>query len=119
MDLKWEPGGAAPGPDGLPQRVDGLDEALQNIAMRLWMVRGSFPYQPSLGSSLGELDPQEENSQQRAWALAGEALLDCPGVRVNKVLWDTEKGMWQLWVTTPQGSGTVTAPGKEEADGEL
>ena len=56
------------GPSGIPQRVSGLEEALQNAALRLRMPRGSIPYAPDLGSGLAGLDPQEENSVQRAWA---------------------------------------------------
>ena len=107
MDLKWEPGGVALGPGGLPQQVAGLEELLQNIRLRLCLPRGSLPYGPLLGSGLPQLDPGEENSLQRAWALAGEALLGCPG----------GTGLWQVWVETPLGAGQVAVPGKEETDG--
>ena len=50
MDLKWEPGGVALGPGGLPQQVAGLEELLQNIRLRLCLPRGSLPYGPLLGS---------------------------------------------------------------------
>ena len=40
MDLKWEPGGVALGPGGLPQQVAGLEELVQNIRLRLCLSRG-------------------------------------------------------------------------------
>ena len=117
MDLKWEPGGVALGPGGLPQQVAGLEELLQNIRLHLCLPRGSLPYGPLLGSGLPQLDPGEENSLQRAWALAGEALLGCPGVRVAQVEYHSGTGLWQGWVETPLGAGQVAVPGKEETDG--
>lgn len=117
MDLKWEPGGVALGPGGLPQQVAGLEELLQNIRLRLCLPRGSLPYGPLLGSGLPQLDPGEENSLQRAWALAGEALLGCPGVRVAQVEYHSGTSLWQVWVETPLGAGQVAVPGKEETDG--
>lgn len=119
MDLKWEPGGVALGSNGLPQQVDGLEEILQNVALRLTMPRGSFLYGANLGSGLSELDPLEENSTQRAWALANETLMECPGVCVVQAGFDQEAGMWTFTVETPLGTGEVTVPGKEETDGEL
>ncbi len=51
MDLKWEHGGVALGPDGLPQRVVGLEEALQNAAMAV-RSPGGVSLCPELGSGL-------------------------------------------------------------------
>ncbi len=119
MDFKWTPGGVPLGPDGLPDQVDGLEEALQNAAMALQLPRGSLPYEPDLGSGLSQLDTDEENSSQRAWALAEEALMRFPGYRVTQTSYDPEAGMWRFAVETPLGVGHVTAPGKEKANGEL
>lgn len=119
MDLKWEPGGVTLGSNGLPLQVDGLEEALQNIALRLRLPRGSFLYDPTLGSGLGKLDPAEENSAQRAWALASEALLACPGVHITGVTYNQETGAWEFTVETPLGTGQISVPGKEETDGNL
>ena len=71
----------------------------------------------NLAGGLSQLDPGEENSLQRAWALAGEALLGCPGVRVAQVEYHSGTGLWQVWVETPLGAGQVAVPGKEETDG--
>lgn len=117
MDLKWEPGGVILGTGGIPEQVDGLEELLQNVALRLNLRRGGLPYDPKLGSGLFQLDPQEENSGQRAWALANETLMDLPGVRVIQANYDTETKMWRFAVETPLGKGQVEARGKEETDG--
>ena len=119
MDLKWEPGGVALGPGGITERVDGLEEMLQNVALKLNLHRGGLPYDPELGSGLFQLDPQEENSVQRAWALANETLMDTPGVRVVQASYDTEEKMWIFAVETPLGRGQVAARGKEETDGSF
>lgn len=119
MDFKWEPGGVALGPGGLPEMVDGLEEALQNVALRLALPRGRLPYEAGLGSGLKDLEPSEENSSQRAWALANETVMGCPGVRVVQGEYDSETGAWVFLVETPLGTGTVSAPGKEETDGTI
>ena len=71
------------GPTASPA-VSGLEEALQNAALRLRLPRGSIPYAPDLGSGLAGLDPQEENSAQRAWAWRERRVLPCPGVEVGQ-----------------------------------
>ena len=119
MDLKWQPGGIVLGPGGLPQQVGGLEEMLQNVALRLTLRRGSLPYAYGLGSGLSDLDPKEENSGQRAWALANETLMDLPGVRVNQADYQQETGNWFFSVETPLGSGQVAVKGKEELDGAI
>ena len=78
MDMKWENGGIALGPSGIPQRVSGLEEALQNAALRLRLPRGSIPYAPDLGSGLAGLDPQEENSVQRGLGPGGRGAAPLP-----------------------------------------
>ena len=103
----------------LPQQVDGLEELLQNITLRLRLPRGCFLYDPGLGSSLKELEAGEENSTQRAWAVASEALLGMPGVQVSGAEYDQEAGLWNFTVETPLGVGQVSAPGKEQEDGQL
>lgn len=119
MDLKWTLGGVPLGADGFPERVDGLEETLQNAALALNLSRGSLPYAPDLGSGLRQLDPGEENSSQRAWAMAEEALMSFPGLRVKKTIFDAEAGVWDFTLETPLGTGHVTVPGKEQTDGEL
>ncbi len=119
MDLKWEPGGVALGPGGVPLQVSGLEEMLQNVTLQLSMPRGSFPYGADLGSGLRELDPAEENSTQRAWALANETVMGSPGVKITQAAYDSESGAWCFTVETPLGTGQVWAPGKEKEHGNL
>ena len=104
------------GPRGASPAGGGVG-GVAAIRLRLCLPRGSLPYGPLLGSGLSQLDPGEENSLQRAWALAGEALLGCPGVRVTQVEYHSGTGLWQVWVETPLGAGQVAVPGKEETDG--
>lgn len=117
MDLKWENGNVALGPGGLPQRVDGPQEALQNARLALCLRRGSFPYGPGLGSALWDLDPAGENAGQRALALAQEALLPVPGAEALQAAWDGQA--WVIQLKTPQGTGQAAVPGKESANGQL
>ena len=113
---KWRhsPGAQRPPPAGF--RLGG---GAANAALRLRLPRGSIPYAPDLGSGLAGLDPQEENSVQRAWALAGEALLPCPGVEVGQAMFDQEDWVWMFTITTPEGTGQVAVPGKEQSDGQV
>ena len=71
---KWRHSPGAP--TASPQRVSGLEGGAAKRGPAAAAAQGTF-LAPDLGSA-GGLDPQEENSVQRAWALAGEALLPCP-----------------------------------------
>ena len=103
MDIKWEHGDWALGPGGLPGRVSGLAELLQNAGMRIAMVKGSLPYEPELGSGFWQWDPAGDHALERAVALANEALLDLPGVRATAAQ-ATEHGA-VFTIATPLGEG--------------
>lgn len=107
MALKLENGVYALGPSGLPTEVSGLEELLQNALLRLSIPRGSFPYGRELGSGLRDLDRTEEHAGERAAALANEALLDLPGVRVRSAKIQAG-GAIVFTVETPLGEGEVT-----------
>ncbi len=94
------------GPTGLPQRVGGLEELLQNACLRICLRRGEFPYGREWGSGLREWDPDAEHALERAAALANEALLDLPGVRAVSAR-ETEAGV-EFTIRTPLGEGDVT-----------
>ena len=118
--MKWENGGTALG-QRLPSGVLAAEEArCKNAALRLRLPRGSIPYAPTWRDAWLEAGPgQEENSAQRAWALAGEALLPCPGVEVGQAMFDQEDWVWTFTITTPEGTGQVAVPGKEQSDGQV
>lgn len=50
MDSKWQLDGAVLGSNGLPQRVEGLEEALQNAALRAVLDSGK----PALSAVAGQ-----------------------------------------------------------------
>ena len=105
MDLKIDGQNLALGQTGLPRRVAGFDELLQNAALRLNLRRGMFPYGRGLGSGLWQWDPAEEHAGERALTLCNEALLDMPGVRAESV---TEiDGDVAVRLSTPLGEGEV------------
>ena len=105
MDLKVEKGNFVLGPTGLPETVSGLEELLQRARISLELRRGMFPYNRELGSRLWQLDPQEEHREDRALALANEALLGLAGIRAEQAR-STEAGM-AFTIVTPLGEGEV------------
>lgn len=90
---------------GIPRKVTGLEEALQNAALRLNLRRGSFPYGRRYGSRLHELTGNEEHVEERAVSIANEALLDLPGVTVQAA--ELVEGGFRFTVSTPFGTGEV------------
>ncbi len=106
MALRLRDGNYVPGPSGLPEEVSGLEELLQNALLRLTIPKGSFPYGRELGSGLGDLDAGAEHAADRAAALAGEALLDMPGVRVARTEFRKDGGI-AFTLSTPLGEGEV------------
>ena len=108
--MRWAQG-------GFPSRWRGWRSCCKTSACACACPGGACPTAPCWAAVLPQLDPGEENSLQRAWALAGEALLGCPGVRVAQVEYHSGTGLWQVWVETPLGAGQVAVPGKEETDG--
>ncbi|MEH2934495.1 hypothetical protein [Acutalibacter sp. JLR.KK004] len=93
------------GPTGLPRRVEGLEELLQNAGMRIALRRGEFPYGRELGSGFWQWDSSEEHALERAAALANEGLLDMPGVRAVGAR-EVEAGV-AFQIDTPLGKGEV------------
>lgn len=106
MDLKVSMGVHALSPTGLPEKVEGLEELLQNAGLRISLRRGTFPYGRELGSRLYQWNAGEEHAPERAVALANEALLDMPGVRAVQAE-EVETGV-VFTIATPLGEGEVT-----------
>ncbi len=94
------------GPTGLPEPASPLEELLQNALFRLRIPRGSFPYGREIGSGLGGLDSGESHWEERALALANEALLDLPGVRAQQAELRQDGGI-AFRLSTPLGEGEV------------
>lgn len=105
MDTMVRNGGFVPGAGGLPVVVRGLPELLNYVRLSLSLRQGMFPYDRGIGSRLYMLDKQEEHAADRAAAMANEALLWLPGVRVTEVE-ISDEGM-AFTVATPLGEGSV------------
>ena len=105
MDTMVRGGDHVPGAGGLPKAVTGLEELLNYVRLSLSVRQGAFPYERTMGSRLHLLDSQEEHALDRAVAMANEALLWLPGVRVTGAAM-TEGGM-SFTVMTPLGEGSV------------
>lgn len=63
---------------GYPIPCTGAQELLQQALIRLTVRRGSFAYDPTLGSRLFSLKSTGGNLEARALELIKEALLDLP-----------------------------------------
>ena len=106
MALKIEDGAYALTSAGLPEEIGGVEELLQNVMFRLNLPLGAFPYGRNLGSRLHTLDFSQEHAADRAAALANEALLPLPGVRVKAAELQGENKI-KFTVATPLGERTV------------
>lgn len=93
MDIRLDQGDFAVGVSGLPSSVSGREELLQRALIRLTVPRGSFSYDPGLGSRLHTLVMSGADLSARARELVEEALAALPGVSVEQV------------VCTPLGEG--------------
>lgn len=105
MDTMVKDGGFVPGAGGLPTAVTGLSELLNCVRLSLSVRQGAFPYDRDMGSRLFQLDRQQEHAADRAAAMANEALLWLPGVRVTKA--EINGGGMVFTVDTPIGEGSV------------
>ena len=101
MDTKVENGGYVLSANGLPQVAEGRAELAHYARMRLVLRRGEFPYDRDLGSGLWQWSREEPKAEDRALALANEALLGLPGVRAKGVRL-TERGA-AFTIATPLG----------------
>lgn len=75
MDTALLNGDFAPSPSGIPFPVRGASELLQRALIRLTVPRGSFPYDPSLGSSLSALNPADPDFYEQAFSAVQDALI--------------------------------------------
>lgn len=106
MGLKLRDGVYALNANGLPEENSGLEELLQNAALRLAIPQGGFPYGRELGSRLYGLDRESEHAEEQAAALANEALMDMPGVLAKQAEFQEDGGI-AFTVSTPLGEGRI------------
>ncbi len=65
--------------------IDGYEEVLQRVLIRLGVKKGSFVYDESLGSQLSTLKVTDKNINYKALTLVKEALIDINEVIVDNV----------------------------------
>lgn len=71
-------------------QVEGYNELLQQILIRLCVKKGSFVYDRSLGSNLYKLDINSQNINNKALSIIEESLSDMPEILVKKVCTEIE-----------------------------
>lgn len=74
MDLKLSEGDFSMNPSGRPKAVTGAEELFQRALIRLSVPLGSFACNPALGSRLHTLAADTPLRDEKALALAQEAL---------------------------------------------
>ncbi len=102
---------------GMPLVLEGKEELLQQVRIRLQARRGGFPYDPSLGSRLFRLEKQGDPAQRQREALeyVQEALSPMHQIDLQHVAL-TETGV-QVGVSTDFGESAVEIPLWEPEEG--
>lgn len=80
MDTSLANGDFSLGSNGRLKQISGTEELFQRAAICLDVPCGSFVYDPSLGSKLHTLAPDEPDFTVKALAMSQEALLSVPTV---------------------------------------
>ena len=83
MDTAIENGDFALGANGRPRAISGAEEAFQRAAIRLGVPRGSFCFDPALGSRLSAVTGEEDDPDALALFYAQEALGPAADVTVQ------------------------------------
>ena len=68
---------------GMPIMLDGIDEILQRVKIRLAVKKGTFLYDKNLGSNLYSLKSDMENLNEMALSYAREATASMCGVDIE------------------------------------
>lgn len=113
MDTALRDGDFAVSAAGIPFPVRAAPELLQRALIRLTVPRGSFPYDPALGSSLHALDPADPGFYQQAFQAVQEALIPLPEL-VLETLALSDGGV-TLGFGSPYGPLTLFCPLWKEA----
>ncbi len=70
---------------GMPITLEGIDEILQRVKIRLDIEKGTFLYDENLGSHLHSLKSDMENLNDIALSYAREAIAPMCGVEIESV----------------------------------
>lgn len=105
MDTALSKGDFAVSESGIPVTLSGREEWLQRVRIRLQVHRGSFSYDPKLGSQLHTLRKDAPDLQSQAFHAVQEALNDMEQVQAKGVT-PTETGV-RVTVSTPYGEDAV------------
>lgn len=91
MDTALENGDFRLGLNGRPERISGEQELLQRAMIRLNVPLGSFDYDAALGSRLHTLKTDDADFNEKAVAMAQEALRQLAEVTVSGVRRSADK----------------------------
>ena len=114
MDVRLENGVIGQNGLGLPETVEGLDALLQRAYIRLNAVRGSFPYNRTLGSRIPRMEMNGEHAAEQALGFAREALMDCPALTAERA--EIHGDTVTVFLATPLGTGSITVKKEEMTD---
>lgn len=100
MDTRLCNGDFAKGENGLPEKIEGVEELLQQAQIRLCIPKGAFVHDPSLGSRLPQLQPAPAEAMEKAALMyAREALADMPQAEALGVQVETGENGWPAHVS--------------------
>ncbi len=71
-------------------QVEGYNELLQQVLIRLCVKKGSFVYDRNLGSNLYKLDVNSQDINNKALSIIKESLSDMPEILVKRVYTEIE-----------------------------
>lgn len=108
MDTALRDGDFAVSPSGIPFSLHAAPELLQRAFIRLMVPRGSFCYDPTLGSSLHSLAPDDPDLYAKALLAVQDALLPLPQLQVLSLAVQ-EDGLL-LSLSTPYGNLPLFCP---------
>ncbi len=107
MDTLLSSGDIALDARGRPTVISGVDELLQRALIRLTVKKGSFVYDPELGSRLYTLRAGSVNLQETAESMVREALSPLTELTVNSVETIPDDALERLQIRVSLNAGGV------------